>query len=111
MQSTISKISPLTISKNTFNADRAKYTAELLEFTANVVHKFPDVSTLSPLTPIQIKVIKSSLRDNLSALSRAARVVVSIISVTSFVVGCFQWIEANRLAEKANRLSSMAICE
>jgi len=86
-------MSPLTTFTNAFSVGRAKY-SELLEFIANVVNA-----------------IKSSTRDNLPTLSRATRVAVATISVASFVVGCFQWTEANRQGQKANRLSLVAICE
>jgi hypothetical protein len=55
--------------------------------------------------------IKSFAKDSLPALSSTARTIASLITVGTLVVACLQWKDANRLAEDANRLSLMAICE
>ena len=68
--------------------------------------------TLLTLTwSIQLEAIKSSAKDSLPALSSTARTIVSLTTVGTLVVACLQWKDANRLAEDANRLSLMAMCE
>jgi len=61
--------------------------------------------------PIQVEAIKPSAKDSLPALSSTARTIVSLTTIGALVVACLQWKDANRLAEDANRLSLMAICE
>jgi len=86
-------MSPLRILMDVFNVIEAKCT-ELLEFTASVV-----------------EATKSCTKDNLPTLSSTARAIAFLVAVGSLVIACLQWKNANKLAENANRLSLMAICE
>ena len=73
--------------------------------------RFLSVSFPSLLTPIQVEATKSYAKDNLPTLSSTARAIAFLVAVGTLVVACLQWKNANKLAEDANRLSLLAICE